>query len=219
MRTEKIKLAIVAVGLAGAMSVGATIVTFDDLATPNTGGGASDWGLVPTSYAGLTWTGWEVTKADGTTGSYQAAYNNSYGSPSSPNFAYNGGSGNYTVSTSGSAFNFNGAQVTSFVQNDTYQGWSSQSLTVNGYNGATLIGTWTGSLSANSFVALPAAAQFQGVTSVEFVSDNVNGGTYWGLDNFDYTPVPEPTTIISGVLMLLPFGASTLRILRRNRAG
>lgn len=29
--------------------------------------------------------------------------------------------------------------------------------------------------------------------------------------------VPEPTTIISGVLMLLPFGASTLRILRRNR--
>jgi hypothetical protein len=29
--------------------------------------------------------------------------------------------------------------------------------------------------------------------------------------------VPEPTTIISGVLMLLPFGASTLRILRKNR--
>ena len=30
------------------------------------------------------------------------------------------------------------------------------------------------------------------------------------------TPVPEPTTIISGSLMLLPFGASTLRILRRR---
>ena len=29
--------------------------------------------------------------------------------------------------------------------------------------------------------------------------------------------VPEPATIISGVLMLLPFGASTLRILRKNR--
>jgi hypothetical protein len=29
--------------------------------------------------------------------------------------------------------------------------------------------------------------------------------------------VPEPTTIISGFLMLLPFGASTLRILRRSR--
>jgi hypothetical protein len=29
--------------------------------------------------------------------------------------------------------------------------------------------------------------------------------------------VPEPTTIIAGALLLLPFGASTLRILRRNR--
>jgi hypothetical protein len=37
-------------------------------------------------------------------------------------------------------------------------------------------------------------------------------------DQLVMTAVPEPTTIISGVLMLLPFGASTLRILRRNRA-
>lgn len=32
-------------------------------------------------------------------------------------------------------------------------------------------------------------------------------------------PVPEPTTVICGVLLLLPFGASALRIVRRNRAG
>jgi hypothetical protein len=31
------------------------------------------------------------------------------------------------------------------------------------------------------------------------------------------TPVPEPTTMIAGALLLLPFGASTLRILRRSR--
>jgi hypothetical protein len=30
--------------------------------------------------------------------------------------------------------------------------------------------------------------------------------------------VPEPTTMIAGALLLLPFGASTLRILRKNRA-
>jgi hypothetical protein len=34
---------------------------------------------------------------------------------------------------------------------------------------------------------------------------------------FDLAPVPEPTTMIAGALLLLPFGASTLRILRRNR--
>ena len=31
------------------------------------------------------------------------------------------------------------------------------------------------------------------------------------------TPVPEPTTMIAGALLLLPFGASTLRMLRKNR--
>jgi hypothetical protein len=34
----------------------------------------------------------------------------------------------------------------------------------------------------------------------------------------DWVPVPEPTTIMSGMLLLLPFGASTLRIVRKNRA-
>jgi hypothetical protein len=38
------------------------------------------------------------------------------------------------------------------------------------------------------------------------------------LNNFanTYTVVPEPTTMIAGALLLLPFGASTLRILRRR---
>jgi hypothetical protein len=32
------------------------------------------------------------------------------------------------------------------------------------------------------------------------------------------TPVPEPTTMIAGALLLLPFGASTLRFMRKTRA-
>ena len=32
-----------------------------------------------------------------------------------------------------------------------------------------------------------------------------------------FQPVPEPTTVIAGALLLLPFGVSTFRILRRNR--
>jgi hypothetical protein len=36
--------------------------------------------------------------------------------------------------------------------------------------------------------------------------------------DYSYTPVPEATTLISGALLLLPFGASTLRGLRRTRA-
>jgi hypothetical protein len=33
----------------------------------------------------------------------------------------------------------------------------------------------------------------------------------------DITPVPEPTTMIAGAFLLLPFGASALRFLRKNR--
>ncbi len=45
------------------------------------------------------------------------------------------------------------------------------------------------------------------------VVETVSGGMSLGL-----TPVPEPSSIIAGALMVLPFGASTLRILRRKRA-
>jgi hypothetical protein len=52
-----------------------------------------------------------------------------------------------------------------------------------------------------------------------YLVDNLLIGTTWA----DVTPatsvgvVPEPTTIIAGAMLLLPFGASTLRILRKNR--
>ena len=38
------------------------------------------------------------------------------------------------------------------------------------------------------------------------------------IDSITIGPVPEPTTMIAGALLLLPFGASTFRILRKNRA-
>ncbi|HEY5298823.1 MAG TPA: hypothetical protein VIK59_12960 [Verrucomicrobiae bacterium] len=37
------------------------------------------------------------------------------------------------------------------------------------------------------------------------------------IDSITISSVPEPTTIIAGAMLLLPFGLSTLRILRRNR--
>jgi len=37
------------------------------------------------------------------------------------------------------------------------------------------------------------------------------------LEVADLSAVPEPTTLLAGAMMLLPFGASTLRFLRKNR--
>jgi hypothetical protein len=48
-----------------------------------------------------------------------------------------------------------------------------------------------------------------------YVNDvSINGTTY---DFEAAAPVPEPTTIIAGALLLLPFGASALRILRKKQ--
>jgi hypothetical protein len=35
--------------------------------------------------------------------------------------------------------------------------------------------------------------------------------------SFHQTVVPEPSTVVAGALLLLPFGVSTLRILRKNK--
>ncbi|MBE0542202.1 MAG: hypothetical protein IH623_12515 [Verrucomicrobia bacterium] len=43
--------------------------------------------------------------------------------------------------------------------------------------------------------------------------DMLRIGTAWA----DVVPVPEPATFIAGALLLLPFGASTIRFLRRQR--
>jgi hypothetical protein len=48
-------------------------------------------------------------------------------------------------------------------------------------------------------------------------SSGGTAGSYSGDLTAALVPVPEPTTIIAGALLLLPLGASTLRILRRNR--
>lgn len=41
--------------------------------------------------------------------------------------------------------------------------------------------------------------------------------TTWTMYNPTAVPVPEPTTVLAGALLLLPFGASTLRFFRKNR--
>jgi hypothetical protein len=78
--------------------------------------------------------------------------------------------------------------------------------------------------------AVGAAAAFNpangkwGVNLLELYNPGNTDGLqpYWDNSSdrqFQLTVVPEPTTLIAGALLLLPFGASTLRILRKqNRA-
>jgi hypothetical protein len=52
------------------------------------------------------------------------------------------------------------------------------------------------------------------MTGSEFANGSIQD-TY--SQNIQILAVPEPTTMIAGAMLLLPFGASTLRILRKNR--
>lgn len=70
--------------------------------------------------------------------------------------------------------------------------------------------------------ALTTAASY--ITSLQAARDNntfiVYTGTWLKADKNDsqsliFTPVPEPTTILAGALLLLPFAASTLRRVRK----
>ena len=67
------------------------------------------------------------------------------------------------------------------------------------------------SLGAYGVIALNL---FDGAYSTQV--QNPNGQSY-NVNQDQLAIVPEPTTMIAGALLLLPFGASTLRILRRNR--
>ena len=61
---------------------------------------------------------------------------------------------------------------------------------------------------------------WNGMTAVDAAQASWSG-TAWTITalglNTAPTPVPEATTVLAGALLLLPFGASAFRILRKNR--
>jgi choice-of-anchor C domain-containing protein len=59
--------------------------------------------------------------------------------------------------------------------------------------------------------------QASGSSTDLIFTDTSGRETAWGAAIDNVSLVPEPTTLIAGALLLLPFGASTLRRLRKNR--
>jgi hypothetical protein len=92
---------------------------------------------------------------------------------------------------------------------------ATMNVEAQGYNGATK--TYDNTYRVNATDGSLIAFNYKN-TPVQFISSGGTRAGYGGPRYESVGSVPEPTTIISGVLMLLPFGASTLRILRRNRA-
>ena len=77
-----------------------------------------------------------------------------------------------------------------------------------------LVGSSSGDLSA-TWTAITEGDKTPDVNLATFGTGSDAGGSFTG----DWIPVtvPEPTTVIAGALLLLPFGASALRMLRKTR--
>jgi len=76
--------------------------------------------------------------------------------------------------------------------------------------------TWFGG-SYGGWATVTETLQNQGMfDATKYVDWNIYNNGVVGSATF-FSDVPEPTTMIAGALLLLPFGASTLRILRKSR--
>lgn len=179
------------------------VIGFDDLATPNTGSGIANWGLVPSDYAGFAWTGWEVTS--------QPSFSAVYGAltfPSDPNAVYNGGDGNAViVMSSASTFDFLGADLSAWPGVD---GYAATSVTVAGYRGGVEVGSPTVVTLSSGFN--PVSIPLEGVDTVTFTAP---AGRYYLVDDVSVV-TPEPATF--GFIGSACFIGIGLALARRRRA-
>lgn len=169
----------------------ASLVNFDDISTPNNSGGAL-WGTVPANYLGWTWTGgWEVQ--DNTT--FKSVYNNTGDFPSLPNAAYNDtGAGTVSISFP-SIMTVEGAYFRSWSQNNAFQSFSANTLTVKGYLGSTEKYTQNVNLTATGMVYT--ALNFAGIDQIQFGDGQ---GKWWLTDNMSVVPIPSALLLLSATL-------------------
>lgn len=176
----------------------AELITFDALS----GGG----GIVPDGYEGLHWVNfyWLNGTVQSHSG-YQPAI------VSSNNVAFNGSGNAAFVSVSNGVFSLGSAYLTG-VWRDGLQ------VEVIGSLGGTTIPGYDNIFTLSSTAHTPITFNYFNIDTVEFISSggvknpNYSGdGTQFAVDNLI---IPEPTT----TLLLLVFGASTLWMLRKNRA-
>ena len=67
--------------------------------------------------------------------------------------------------------------------------------------------------ASGTVTVTPWASPITAEPAVDYIASFFVGREF----NTEFTPVPEPTTIVAGAMLLLPFGMSTLRMLRKSR--
>ena len=214
MKIRTLQIAILAVALAGASSASAVIVTFD--------------GVNPEEVVTLQVTG---GSAFGPGGVYAGIYNLTVDGVATPSFCIDVAreSGNFSdysyVALSSAPLSPVGPMGSDHAIAIEKLWAAYYSPSMNAQNAAALqVAIWeslgnntlgyTVTLSGNDPVTAEAATMLASITGLTGLAD-LRGLVSPTGQNY-VVPVPEPTTMIAGALLLLPFGASTLRILRKR---
>ncbi len=175
------------------------VLTFDGIAVSNA--------AVPNGYGGFSWSSNWVVWSDV---DYASAYGNTYGSPSGDFAAFND-TGALTMGlTNGTDFDFNGAYFTGWAENDSFAQFTATSITVEGYNNGSLVGTAAMALSATQYDFL--TANILGVDELRFISSA--SGDFWLMDDFTYDVPDVPVPVPAGAWLL---GSSLLGLLGLTR--
>jgi hypothetical protein len=193
------------------------VINFDDI--PLNVSGVLN---VPDNYGGFVWptNGNPLFFAIGN-GPYQGIgnYGNSYGAPSGQIAVSNYGSPGVAVSRSdGGTFSFSGAYFSTWTSYDQLQSTSATMLTINGYNGSTLVGSTNVAFTAGGYKWV--SANFEKITSVAFSGSNSIVAPYqtsWLMDDFTYEAGSTQNTVpLPASSLLIGLGLAAVAASRRK---
>jgi hypothetical protein len=140
-------------------------------------------------------TSWSSTAVLGRSGDFLVIPNGTSATFAAPwNFNSGAVANFWTVTSGGQTFTFN-------LTSSAIVSQGGGSVTVNG----------TGFVSGSGTTVYQAT-----LMNWSFTSQDPNTGQGFTF-SASTSAVPEPSTVVAGALLLLPFGVSTLRILRRNK--